>query len=174
MYGSALVLLPAGGGWSWCSVAVPAPGLGDCVPSTVLCHLPYGQDGPGVRPGAPACAAAELLARSELPVLPAARCSGSGARGPLSFRAPHSLGTGATRGTGQGMSAATGSSSITPFQVGCGVLEPHLPPLPPCTVGSVPPGAMEPCCPLHPLRRGPALQPLRGAAGGCRHLRLRG
>ena len=45
-------------GWSWCSVAVLAPGLGDCVLSTVPCHLPHGRDGAGCLPQhvpAPCC-----------------------------------------------------------------------------------------------------------------------
>lgn len=51
---------------------------------------------------------------------------------------------GATPGTGQGMSAATGSSSTTPYQVGCGALGLHPPLLPPCprsrgfSIGSIP------------------------------------
>lgn len=106
--------------------------------------------------------AAQLLCpqhRAQPRSLPAVHCSGCGARGPSSSRAPRLRDTAIMQGTGQGMWRAAGSSWPAPCQVGCGAASPSS--FWGCAAIPVP------LCHRCASCRGAALQPPRGSTGGC-------
>lgn len=112
----------------------------------------------GSRRGAVCSTAACPQRRAQPRSPPAVRCSGCGARGPSSSRAPRLRDTAVTQGTGQGMWRAAGSSWPAPCQVGCGAASPSS--LWGCAAIPVP------LCHRCASHRGAALQPPRGSAGG--------
>lgn len=177
-------------GWSWYNAAALAPGLGACVLSTAPCHLPRGQDGAGrllQHVSALRCCQEPLTPFPGWVVLSGSHPACSAllrVRGKRPFVISRSTFAGHGRYAGHWTGDVTSDWEQLYYSVpgrlrGAGAASTPASPLrlprsQQLLLGLCARGAAEPRCPLHPLRRGAALQPLRGAAGGCRHLRLCG